>query len=86
VTNYRSGLTETDFEAAIPGVHPDFTMSGKQIHFGFYRMSSTPAGAGAIAVTAGIDDWIVVLHYDATGTAAQSTTWGRIQQIYRGTP
>lgn len=66
----RSGLTSGDFIEILGGPcpsytdpfsHPDFSDSGSEMTFGFYRGNSQIDGYGAYTITAAIDNWRVHL-------------------------
>lgn len=61
------GLVAADFVAIAPDLtqspqHPDFSVRGTPIEFGFLRANSTSYGGGSYATEGGIDNWKVVVN------------------------
>lgn len=60
-----SGLTANSFfPIGMPAVHPDFSVTGGPITFGFYYVISSSTGA-TVTRTGGFDNWELAINYTA---------------------
>jgi hypothetical protein len=62
----HAGLVAADFVAIAPDLtqtpqHPDFSVHGGPIEFGFLRANSTSYGGGGYTTEGGIDNWKVLV-------------------------
>jgi hypothetical protein len=81
-TNHHlTHLTQADFHLYDdPTVHPDFSSSGGEMGFGFFRGNSTYSGG--YTTICGIDNWQMILTTD-TPSPVEEGSWGRIKNLYR---
>lgn len=81
VQHAPTGQSAADFyDPTDPTQHPDFSASGGEIEFGFWRGNSGHANDPYVSV-AGIDNWKFVLHTESA-TPSVKTSWGGIKALF----
>ncbi len=77
-----TGLTQDDFAVwDDPDHHPDFSINGSPIFFGFQRGNATYSGG--YTIVGGIDNWTTTLHTEGC-TPTSPATWAGIKRAFGG--